>query len=67
MYEIGGEGGWVMQVKKTTHKQRRYAIIHSAVVYVPGLMLMMYNTRELTDFQINRLHADTCVTNGAPD
>jgi len=32
-------------------------------------MLMMYSTRELTDFKsagINLLHAETYVTNGAP-
>lgn len=56
-------------VKKATHKQRRYEILHSAVVHVPGLMLMMYSTRELTDFKsagISLLHADTYVTNGTP-
>jgi len=32
-------------------------------------MLMMQNTRELTDFKsagVNLLHAETYVTNGAP-
>jgi len=57
-------------VKKATHKQSRYEILHSAVVHVPGLMLMMYSTRELTDFKsgsLNLLHPDTYVTKGAPD
>ncbi len=51
------------------HKQRRYEILHSAVVHVPGLMLMMYSTRELTNFKsagINLLDADTYVANDAP-